>query len=159
MPMFIVRAPVARSRAVVGDAQQDREQREVGDERRAAVGDERQRDAGERDHACHAADDQERLEAEDRRDARREELRERPGRVGRDAERAADEQHERGDDADRADEAELLADRGEHEVGRGVGDEVGAAEPEPGAADAAGAERVLRLDDLVAGALTGPSTG
>ena len=43
-------------------------------------------------------------------------------RVDRDAVRAADEQHERGDDADRADEPELLTDRGEHEVGRRVRD-------------------------------------
>ena len=62
------------ARRVVGDAQQDREQREVGDERRSAVRDERQRDAGERDHAGDAADDEERLEAEDRRDAGGEQL-------------------------------------------------------------------------------------
>ena len=41
------------------------------------------------------------------------------GRVGldRDAERAADEQHERDDDRDGAEQAELLADGGEDEVG------------------------------------------
>ena len=69
-------------------------------------------------------------------------MRERAHRVDRDPVRAADEQHERGEHAERADEAELLADRGEHEVGRRVRDQVRAAEPEPGAGEAAGAERV-----------------
>ena len=69
-----------------------------------------------------------------------------PHGVGRDAERAADEQHERGDDAHRADEAELFADRREDVVGGCVRDEPGLTEPEPGARDAARAEREPALD-------------
>ena len=64
-------------------------------ERRAAVGDERQRHAGERDHARDAADDHERLHAEDGGEPGREELGERSLRLDRDAERAADEQDDR----------------------------------------------------------------
>ena len=84
---------------VVGDAQQQRDDHEVGDERRPAVRDERQRDAGERDHADDAADDDERLDADDRGEPGGEQLRERPVGLDRDAEAAADEQQERDADA------------------------------------------------------------
>ena len=50
MPEFIrLRVASLALALLVRDAQQDREQREVRDERRPAVRDERQRDAGERD--------------------------------------------------------------------------------------------------------------
>ena len=62
--------------------------------------------------------------------------------------RAADEQHERGDDADRADEPELLTDRREHVVGRRERDEPRLAEAEAGARDAARTERVPTLHGL-----------
>ena len=53
-------------------------------------------------------------------------------------------------DRDRAEQPELLADRGEDEVGRRVGDLLRVAEPEPGAGEPAGAEREHRLHDLEA---------
>ena len=83
------------------------------------------------------------------------------GRCGldRDAERAADEEHEPDDDRDRAEQAELLADGGEDEVGGGDGDDVGPAEPDAGALEAAAAERVEALHELVAVAFAGRSTG
>ena len=148
MAWFIGRASFAR--VLVGHAQEQREDDEVGDERRAAVRHERQRDAGERDHPRDAADDDERLEAEDRGEARGEELRERAGRLDRDAEPAPDDEQEADDERDRADEAELLADGGEDEVGRRVGDAIGDAEADALAVDAAGGEGVPRLDDLEA---------
>ena len=52
--------------------------------------------------------------------------------------------------ADRAEQTELLTDRGEDEVGRRDGDDVGAAEPEPGALEPATAEPVEALHELVA---------
>ena len=88
-----------------------------------------------------------------------EQLRERPLGLHRDAEPAADEQHERDDDRDRAEQPELLADRGEDEVGRRDGDQRRAAEPEPGALEPAAAERVEALHELVALVLRGPTTG
>ncbi len=135
---------------VVGDAQHDRDQGEVGNERRAAVGDERQRDAGERDHAQHTADNEERLEPEDRRDAGCEQLGERPHRVDRDAEHAADHQQERGDDGDGAGEPELLSDRGEDVVSAGERNERRVAQAEAGSRDPTRAQTEPALHGLIA---------
>src|SRR5205085_8486437 len=63
---------------------------------------------------------------------------------------AADEQHEEGDDPDRADEAELLTDRREHVVGRRERDLPGLPEPETGARDSARTEGVPALYRLAA---------
>ena len=152
MPLVIgpatafVRAGVGSARVVVGDAQQQREQHEVGDERRTAVRDERQRDAGERDHPRDAADDEERLQADDGREPGGEQLRERAQASTAIRNALPTSSMNADDDADGADEPELLADRGEHEVGRRVRDLSRAAEAEPGAGEAARSEREPRLD-------------
>ena len=109
-------------RRVVGDAQQQRDQDVVRDERRAAVGDERQRHAGERQHAGDPRHDDERLDADQHRETGGEEPLE--GHLGaqRDAQPGADDQEVGDEHAGGTDEAELLADGGEDEVGLGVGD-------------------------------------
>ena len=71
----------------------------------------------------------------------------------RDAQAGADHQQEGEEDGGGAEQAELLADGGEDEVGLGQRDAVGAAEVEAGAGDAAGREGELGLDDLEAVAL------
>ena len=91
--------------------------------------------------------------AEDRGQAGGEDLLERALGADRDAEAGADDQHERDEDGGRAEQAELLADRGEDEVVLHLGDLVRAAEAEPGAVGAAVRQREQRLDDLVALAL------
>ena len=91
------------------------------------------------------------LEADDRRDAGREELGERTHRVDCDPVAHCRRSSMNADDhADRAEQPELLTDRGEDEVGGGVRDLVGVPEPEPRTREPAGAERVPRLDDLEA---------
>ena len=58
-----------------------------------------------------------------------------------DAQAGADDQQERDEDRRRAEQAELLADRGEDDVGLDRGDLVGSAETEPGAGEAAAGQR------------------
>src|SRR5688572_15006720 len=85
-------------RGLVGDAQQQRHDHEVGDQGRATVGDERQRDAGEGDETGHAAEDEEGLDREDGGEPGGEQLGERPVGLDRDAEPGADDEQERDDD-------------------------------------------------------------
>ena len=84
-----------------------------------------------------AADDDEGLDAEEGGEAGGQQLLER--RVGPqgDAQAGADHQQEGDEDGGGAEQAELLADGGEDEVGLDRGDAVGVAEAEPGAGDAA----------------------
>ena len=107
------------SGGVVGDAQEEREQHVVGDERRPAVGHERQRDAGEGQHADDAGDDDERLHADQHGEPGREQALERHLGAQRDAQAGADHQQVGDQHRAGADEAELLADGGEDEVGLG----------------------------------------
>ncbi len=134
----------------VRQADQEREQHVVGDERRAAVADERQRDAGERHHLDDAADDDESLDADDRGEADGEQLLEGPVGAQGDAQAGTDDQDERHQHGGRADEAPLLADGGEDEVVLRLGDLTGVAASEAGAGQPAVGETVERLDDLVA---------
>ena len=68
-------------------------------------------------------------------------------RVGRDAERAADEEHERGDDADRAERGPSSSPIAANTKSvAAFGMRFGLPRPSPVPADAARAERVLRLD-------------
>ena len=67
-----------------------------------------------------------------------------------DAEPDAHQQHEGDEDGGGAQQAELLADGGEDEVGGGVGDPVRAAQAEAGAGEPAGAEGEEGLDELEA---------
>ena len=76
-------------------------------------------------------------------------------RAQADAQPPPDEQREERDDADGADQPQLLADDGEDEVGVGLGqvEELLLRLPEPAAEPATRAEREERLDDLEAAAL------
>ena len=125
------------SRGVVGDAQEQGEEHVVGDQRRAAVGDERQGDAGERQQPGDAADDDERLHAEQRGEPGGEQLLERRLGPHGDAQAGADQQQEGDEHGGGAEQAELLADGGEDEVGLDDRDAGRVAEPEPGAGHAA----------------------
>ena len=135
---------------LVGDAQQERQHDEVRDERRAAVRDERQRDAGERDHARHAAEDD---------DVCKPMIVARPaansfenGRVASTAIRNAlptsSMKPMMTPTVPMSPSSSPIAENTKS-VG-GVRDLVGIAEAEPGAREPARAERVPRLDDLVA---------
>ena len=114
---------------------------------------------GQRDDAQDAADDDEGLQREAEREAGREQLREAVLRLQRDAHAADDEDHEDEEQRGRADQAELLRDRGEDEVGAEVRDELRAVDrgeralTEPGSPEAAVRDRVEALDELVRGAV------
>ena len=94
-----------------------------GDDARAAVAHERKRDPGQRDDADDAADDDERLQHEAEGEADGEQLREAVLGDHRDAEAAQREHHVDEQEGGDADQPELLAERGEDEVGLEVGDE------------------------------------
>ena len=104
------RSPHVLPAGAVGDHEQQREQDEVRDDRRAAVGDEGQRHAGQRDELRDAADDDEDLQAEDRRQPRRQQLGERVPGQRRGLEAALDDEEVDADDGGRADEPELVDD-------------------------------------------------
>src|SRR5437773_4887137 len=99
-----------RLRRPGGHPDEEREQDEVRQQARASVRDERQRDAGERDHACHAAHDDERLHAEDRGETGGEQLPELVLLLDRGLERLAHEHHEQQQHRGVAEQADLLAD-------------------------------------------------
>ena len=97
------------------------------------------------------ADDDERLHAEDRRQAGGEQLLERVLGAQRGAQAGADQQQVGDEHGGGAEQAHLLADGGEDEVVLRLGHLARAAEAEPGAGHAAVGEPVQRLHDLVAG--------
>src|SRR6202162_5764482 len=75
--------------------------------------------------------------------------------LGGEIDGAADDEHVQHEQQQQAEEAELLADDGEDEVGGALGEEfeLCLAAVHPALAEhAAGADRDLRLDDVVAGA-------
>src|SRR5581483_5301288 len=135
---------------LVGDPQQQGQDHEVGHQRGSAVGHERHRDAGQRDEPGDPAQDDERLDPEDRGQPGGQQLEEGLLRPQGDAEADADEQQVDEQDGGGPDEAELFADGGVDEVGGGVGDLPRAAEPEAGAGEAPRAEGEEGLDQLVA---------
>ena len=108
--------------ALVSAAQQAADDDEAGDERRAALADEGQRDAGQRDEARDAADDDKRLQHDDGGEAHggeRADVGFRPGRRDNaaDGEAQIQQQH-----TGRAEQARLLGDDREDEVALGDGD-------------------------------------
>jgi len=134
-------------------AQHDAHFKQLQQQRRAAVGEERQRNAGGRQEIRHNTDIEEHLYSQQRGDARRSERAEAVACVHRDPVAAHDEQDKQQDDDERADETELLADDGEDVVVVLLGQVeillAAAAESEPH--EAAGADRIERLQNLVAG--------
>ena len=111
-----------------------------------------------------AARDDERLDADHQRQAGRQEGPEvvRGGR--RDAQAALDDDEVEAEDRQHPDQAELLAEGGEREVGvdRGNGElatDLGEPRPQAGPEDAAAGEGMQRLDRLVARARAGPPRG
>ena len=139
--------------ALVGDPHQQGEDHVVGHQRRPAEGDERQRHPGEGQHPDDPADDQEGLHAEQRGEPGGQQLLE--GRLGPqgDAQPAADQQQEGGEHGGSAQQAQLLADDGEDEVGLPGRDALRLAQPGPGAGDAPVGQGEGRLHHLEAGAL------
>src|SRR5262245_7712290 len=139
------------------DEQEAREQDEVGDDARPAVADERERDPGQRDDPQDAADDDERLQREAEREPEREQLREAVLCEHRHPEPAQAEEHVDEQQCGRADEPELLGERGVDEVRVELRDQRVAARrrvhalPEALAVEASVPDRVQRLDDLVPG--------
>ena len=87
----------------------------------------RERDARQRDDACDAADDDERLEREAEREPGGEELREAVTSKERDLEAAQDEDHVEEQQPGDADQPELLRERRVDEVGVQVRDDLLAA--------------------------------
>ena len=122
--------------AAVRERQQQPDDDRVGEQRRPAVADERQRDAGQRDELEVAGGDDERLDPDDQRQAGREQRPEVVGRGRRDAQAALDDDEIEAEDGEDPDQAELLAEGGEREVGVDLRDRQPAADrrqarPEP----------------------------
>ncbi len=130
------------------DPDQQREQDEVRHQARPPVRDEGQRDPGERDDPGDAGHDDERLEGDHGRQAHGQQLAEPvlagDGRL----EPPADEHDVAQQDRRGAEQAELLADRGEDEVGLRVRDQARVALAETRPPDAPGAQREHRLRQL-----------
>ena len=82
---------------------------------------ERERHAGDRQQSRHGAEVHEGLQPDPARDPGREEAAERIGCVDGDPDTRVEQQPEQGEDRERADQPELLAQHGEHEVAVGVG--------------------------------------
>src|SRR4051794_38202848 len=135
------------------DREEDPDRGEADDEGRAAVADERQRDPRNRDERHDDADVDERLEAEPRRDARRQQSPERVRRPKRRSDaRVAEDEKEHYDKA-AADQPELLADDRKDEVVERVRQEEPAGEPalaEARADESSEPEREQTLDRVEA---------
>ena len=105
---------------VDGDIKEDANRREADDKARASVRDEWERHAGERREPHDGAHVDGSLAAHERRQADREPLSEWIAAAERDVEAGVREERKCGDDAERADEAELLSDDREDHVRRGL---------------------------------------
>ncbi len=126
-----------------------------GQHRGAAVGDQRQRHADHRHQPHHHGDVDEDVEEDRAGQAERQQPAEMVAAAQRDGEAVAEDDHVDEDHPEPAQQAELLGQHGEDEVGLLLGQEVEVALralQEAAAGDAAGAERDLRLQDVVAGA-------
>ena len=130
-----------------GDVEQNAHAHEGGRQRGATVADEGQRDARCGDDSGHRHHVDERLHADPRRDASREQGAESVGRPKRGAHTAPRKEQERPEHSDGSDQSELLADDGEDEVGVGLGQPLVLLDrvAEPDAEDPARAECVERL--------------
>ena len=140
---------------VVVDAQQHADPAERDQHAAAAVGEQRQGQALRRQQAHVHADVHERLQAEPDADGGREvRLEGLPcfRRIARDLERPADEHGEQADHHDHADEAELLGEHREHEIGVRLGqvEQLLHARAEADAEPLAAADRDQRLHELEA---------
>src|SRR5205823_4032699 len=113
----------SRSPRLLRQIQQDSDGNQTGDQRRAAVAHQRQRQSLRRQQAQRDADVDQRLDADQQRESQRRVKLEAPVRVTRDAEAAPHQEREQREQPERADEAELLADDGEDEVGVRLGEE------------------------------------
>ena len=129
--------PRARAAGVVADPQQQGDERPVREQRGAAVGQERHGQAGERDDPGDAADDDEALQGDGERQAGGEQLAEAVADAERGAQAALDEQDVEHQQREEPDQAELLAEARDDEVGLGEVGEVGAAAAQAGAEQAA----------------------
>src|SRR6185369_15206708 len=141
--------------AAVGQGQEKSDDDPVDEQRGPAVADEREGDARQRDQLQVARGDDQRLGPDDECETGREQRPELVGRRRRDPEPALDDDEEQPEDRHHPDEAELLAERGQREVGVDRRDREIAADrrqtgAEPRAEQPAAGERVERLDDLVA---------
>ena len=147
-------APPARApaRGLVGDPHEQRQDDVVGHQRGAAEGHERQGHAGEGQHPDDAADDEERL-TPIASPSRWRGVSRRGCRFAARCASGPDEQHERRQDGGPAQQAELLADDREDEVGLPCRDACRVAEPRPGAGDASRSQAERRLHHLEPGGL------
>ena len=104
-----------------GEADQQAERDQRRDQRRAAVGDQRQRDADDGQQREHHADVDHHLAEQPDHDAEGHVADERVGGVGGDPDRGVGDGEEQADHQQGADQAELLAEHREDEVGVGLG--------------------------------------
>ena len=139
----------ALARLTPRDGEHDTDCGAVGEHRRAAVAEKRRHDARQRNQPEQAARDDDSLHAHHEHNAGDEKCREVAWRAHRDPQAApADERVERGDRR-KPDPPELLAERGEHEVGVAFGNRGRAAEAGPAAPRAAGRERPQTVRDVI----------
>ncbi len=101
---------------------------EFASKRRTPVADERQGHPGQGQHLEVAGGDDERLDPDDQRQADREERPKVIGRGGTDPEPAFDEHEKQPQDRHDADDAQLLTEGGQREVGMDLGDREAAAD-------------------------------
>ena len=134
----------------VGDAHEQRQQDVVGQQGGSAVADERERHARQRHDPGDAADDHERLHADDGGEPGGQQLLEGPLGLDGDAQPAAHHQQVGDDDRRPPQQAQLLAEGGEDEVVLDLGDAAGITEPQAGAGDLAPGQRERALDQLEA---------
>ena len=131
------------------DRLQDPHRGQVGDHRRAADRDERQRDAGDRRHADRHADVDEHLEHEREHEPAGDDRAEQVRGARDDLQPAPDDEQVEQQQDRGAEEAALLGERGEREVGRVLGQVVEARLRRAGDAAPAQAARADRGDRLV----------
>src|SRR5918995_296524 len=143
------------SLAIHGDVKEDADGGEPDDETRAAVAHERQRDSRQRQEAEHGTHVDGGLAADEGCEPGREELSEGLAAAQRDVEAGVTEERERSDHADRAEQAELLADDREDHVCRRLRQVVDLLDafPEPDPEKASRPERDHRLHRLEARAV------
>src|SRR5437899_7949094 len=116
-------APPPVSTRLLRQIQQNADRHQAGDQRRAAVAHQRQRQALGRQQAKRHADVDQHLNADQQREAEGRVKLEAPLRAARDAEAAPYQKGEQSEKSKRSDEAELLADDGEDEIGVRLGEE------------------------------------
>ncbi len=123
---------------------------EVGQHRGAPVAQERCHHAGKRQHAQRAAGDQQNLQRRGRRQAGRQKELVVGACAQGDAERSIDQERVKREDCRDAEEAPLLAERGEDQVGMRGRNELRIALPDARAGDAAGRVGPQRMRQLIA---------